>query len=68
MGGPAGTGGADGAGGIVWLENGETRPFEPREETRRPWLEESSGWGEPDVAGGADPKDDDAEPPELVWL
>ena len=69
MGGPA-----DKDGGIVWLVNGEERPFEPLEETRRPWLEESTSWGEPaagDGPAGRGPsgKDDDAsEPPQLVWL
>lgn len=58
------------AGGIVWLENGEERAFEPLPELRRPWLEESSAWGaalgnKPEAGG---PSGDSPEPPELIWL
>lgn len=57
--------------GIVWLVDGEVRPFEALEEVRRPWLEESAAWGQPDVPNrdkdGEGDKDGD-EPPQLVWL
>ena len=57
----------DGPGGLVWLERGEERPFEPLPERRRPWLEESTGWGAPADGGGREPDEPDA-PSELVWL
>ena len=65
-----GAGEKDDAGGIVWLEKGEERAFEPLPELRRPWLEESSSWG---VRPGGDvekggPSGDSSEPPELIWL
>ena len=58
------------AGGIVWLENGEERAFEPLPELRRPWLEESSALGAgPESDPRADgPSDDSPDPPELIWL
>lgn len=54
---------------IVWLVDGEERPFEPLEEARRPWLEESSSWGQPDVPHqGTDLGDKGDDAPTLVWL
>lgn len=63
-------GGRDVPAGIVWLEKGEERAFEPLPELRRPWLEESSAWGaapgnKPEAGG---PSGDSPEPPELIWL
>ena len=55
--------------GIMWLVDGEERAFEPLEEVRRPWLEESAAWGQPDAPDrdkDAGDKGDDA--PTLVWL
>ena len=52
--------------GIVWLEKGDEVAFEPSG-PRRPWLEESSGWGEgshPEEPQGTSRK----EPSKLVWL
>ncbi len=65
-----GAGGRDAPAGIVWLEKGEERAFEPLPELRRPWLEESSAWGvapgnKPEAGG---PSGDSPEPPELIWL
>ena len=65
-----GAGGRDAPAGIVWLERGEERAFEPLPELRRPWLEESSAWG---AASGGDaeeggPSGDSPAPPELIWL
>lgn len=52
---------------LVWLEDGEERPFAPSQESRRPWLEESATWGEGSRA--ARPADDGPEPPDtLVWI
>ena len=62
-----GPGGRDAPDGIVWLENGEERPFEPLPERRRPWLEESSAWGGSD-GGEEHPDDDGDDAPELIWL
>ena len=56
---------------IVWLVDGEERPFEPLEEVRRPWLEESAAWGQPDAPNrdkGDEGGGDGDEPPQLVWL
>ena len=59
-------------GGLVWLVDGDERPFEDAPATCRPWLEESSDW-----AAGKDPEpeshaDANAEKPAaseaLVWL
>ena len=55
-------------GDIVWLENGEERPFEAAPETRRPWLEESAGWGSKDADGDDDDPKDPPAPPELIWV
>ena len=65
-----GAGDKDGAGGIVWLERGEERPFGPLEEVRRPWLEESAAWGQPDAPdqGGDDGGGGGDDGPALVWL
>lgn len=58
----------DGESGILWLVDGQERPFEPALERRRPWLEESTSWG----ASERDEKDEPASPPDesptLVWL
>lgn len=52
---------------LVWLENGEERPFAPLPEHRRPWLEESAAWGEP--GREAPPVDQGPKPPDtLIWL
>ncbi len=52
--------------GIVWLEDGREVAFEPAG-ARRPWLEESSDWGEgSESPGPSEPHE--PEPPELVWL
>lgn len=60
-------GGADDRGaGIVWLEDGREVAFEPAG-ARRPWLEESSDWGDAPAAPEGDKRPDE-EPPELVWL
>ena len=55
---------------IVWLVDGEERPFEPLEEVRRPWLEESAAWGQPDAPdqGGDDGGGEGDDGPALVWL
>lgn len=55
---------------IVWLVDGEERPFEPLEEVRRPWLEESAAWGQPDAPdqGGDDGGGGGDDAPALVWL
>lgn len=61
----------DGDTGIVWMIDGREVPFEAAGESRRPWLEESSAWGEPDAPAELPEdgeKDDDAEPPELLWV
>lgn len=63
-----GAGGRDAPGGIVWLENGEERPFELLPERRRPWLEESSAWATPEGESGERPDDDGDDAPELIWL
>ncbi len=57
----------DGRGeGIVWLERGDEVAFEPAG-PRRPWLEESSGWGE--GSHREEPKQAPRkESPKLVWL
>lgn len=61
----------EGEGAIVWLIDGREVPFGPRDEPRRPWLEESTSWGS-DVApreGGEGAGDDeDGSPPELIWI
>ena len=62
-----GAGGRDAPGGIVWLENGVERPFEPFPERRRPWLEESSAWATPEGESGERPDDGD-DLPALIWL
>lgn len=50
---------------IVWMVDGEERPFETLGDRRRHWLEESATWG----SDGREPSPgDDPEPPELVWL
>ena len=62
---------AEGEGAIVWLVDGREVPFVPKDEPRRPWLEESAAWGEDPGAAPESPhddSDDDAEPPELVWV
>ena len=52
---------------LVWLEDGEERPFTPPPEHRRPWLEESAAWGEP--GREAPPADQGPKPPDtLIWL
>lgn len=52
---------------LVWLEDGEERPFSALPERRRPWLEESATWGE--GSRDARPADEGPEPPDtLVWL
>lgn len=52
---------------LVWLEDGEERPFSALPERRRPWLEESTTWG--DGARDVRPASEDPEPPDtLVWL
>lgn len=61
----------DGDTGIVWMIDGREVPFEAAGESRRPWLEESSAWGEPDAPAELPEdgeKDDDTEPPELLWV
>lgn len=50
---------------IVWLVDGEERPFETMGDRRRPWLEESAVWSSEDRDLGSG---DGPEPPELVWL
>ncbi|OUO33876.1 hypothetical protein [Olsenella sp. An293] len=60
-------------GGIVWMVKGEERPFEPLEDVRRPWLEESVSWGAPegaerDKGDKGDEDDESDEAPTLVWL
>ena len=58
---------ARGAEPLVWLEDGEERPFSALPERRRPWLEESTTWG--DGARDVRPASEDPEPPDtLVWL
>lgn len=55
--------------GIVWLVDGEERAFEPLEEVRRPWLEESAAWGQPDAPSPGEGRDADGdEPPQLQWI
>ena len=58
------------AGGIVWLENGEERAFEPLPELRRPWLEGvvRLGRGARERSQADGPSDDSPDPPELIWL
>lgn len=62
----------DGEKGIVWMVDGEERPFDPVSRSRRPWLEESTEWGARD--GGADDvagegaSGDEEEPPRLEWI
>ena len=65
---PDGTDGAAEGSGIVWLEDGEVRSFEPLPERRRPWLEESFAWGAGDSVPRKGPSDDGSEPPQLIWL
>ena len=50
--------------GLVWLVDGDERPFEPLPDLRRPWLEESSSWGSPREDAPAE----DPVPDTLVWL
>lgn len=61
----------DGSSGIVWMVDGREVPFEAAGESRRPWLEESSAWGEP-AAPAERPeegeKDDGSESPQLLWV
>ena len=61
----------DGDTGIVWMIDGREIPCEAAGESRRPGREESSAWGEPDAPAELPEdgeKDDDAEPPELLWV
>ena len=54
--------------GIVWLEKGDEVAFEPSG-PRRPWLEESSNWGQPDAPNrDEDAGDEGDDAPTLVWL
>ena len=58
-----------GAGGLVWMVDGDERPFEDIPAEVRPWLEESSDW----ASEGRSSEDEKppAEPPasdSLVWL
>ena len=55
------------AGGLVWLVDGEDRPFRDASETQRPWLEDSADWGDGQPDPAPAPKPDD-EPGGLVWI
>lgn len=61
----------DGSSGIVWMVDGREVPFETTGEPHRPWLEESSAWGEPGAPSGrpeGGERDDGSEPPRLLWV
>lgn len=56
---------------LLWLVNGEERPFEPAGRGERPWLEESAEWGRSADDQGSDPEPPDPpkdDSPHLVWL
>lgn len=64
--------GGIGEAGLLWLVNGEERPFEPAGRGERPWLEESAEWGRSAADSGSEDQDPPDSPkddaPQLVWL
>ncbi len=51
---------------LVWLVDGEDKPFRDASETQRPWLEDSFDWGE--GVSGSSPSSGDDDSGDLVWL
>lgn len=51
--------------GLVWVVDGEDKPFRDASETQRPWLEDSFDWAD-GGSGGSTSADSDTG--DLVWL
>lgn len=52
---------------LVWVVDGEDKPFRDASETQRPWLEDSFDWAE-GGSGSSAAASSDSDSGDLVWL